>query len=563
MKQARLYWEPHWAAVSDNTQSRRSRFLRYSGTTAGQAAMVGWNDASKAINTKLLDGTGRKCSRVLGNGLASGLCSENRPWFKLTTADPDLAKRADVKIWLSDVQRALYNLFSKSNFYGAVKSGFTENGLFGIETALMTWHPMYGLVTNALTAGEFWVATNDALAVDTLYRTCPMTVAQMVSKFGNKVSPNVMRMYDRSAYDTPVPVMHAIEPNPERVPARVDNTNMVYRSVYWEPGVDKAMSGGGILEFSGFKQKPFWAARWEPMGAQPYSGCPGMDALGDLRQLQLQQLRKTQSVDIMNKPPMRAPIAMESRHINNIPGGITYSSPQDKDAWGPLYQINPDIKDLREDIGETQDQVKDAFFYQLFLAIMDQEREITATEANLLADEKWGQLGPVIDGTIFEKLHVCVDIAFNMLLTTGQLPPWPDSLQGGMIKAQFISVLAQLQRAAEITAIEQTVAFTGQLGGVDPGAWDNIDIDQTIEMYADMRGLPPQLIRPADAVAKLRQARARQQQIATMQAAAPAAKDGAAAAQIAANTPVGSGNRSLLDQLTGAGGGENYRVGNN
>jgi hypothetical protein len=550
MKQVRIPWEPQWASVSEYTQPRRSRFLCYDGTGQVQGSAKSWRDAQKAINTKIIDGTGRQASRTLGNGLASGLTSPSRPWFRLTTYDPDMAKRAQVKVWLSAVQDKLYDLFNTTNFYAAAKAGFHEQGLFGTEATLFTPHWRTQAVAQSLTAGEYWLGVSETLEVDSLYRLAPMTVAQMVQKFGDKVSQRVKNLYDRQAYDENVPVMHAIEPNPERIPGMLDKTNMVYRSIYWEPDESSNSANNGVLAFEGFKQKPFWAARWEPMGNSPYSGSPGQDALGDMRQLQLQQLDKSKAIQYGYKPPLRFPISMETRHINNIPGGITFIPDMvQQNSVGPLTTISMDIGDLREDIKETQQQVRDAFYYDMFLAIMDQDREITATEANLLADEKWGQLGPVIDANLNEKLSTAVAIGFNILATTNQLPPWPPEMGAAAIKVEFVSVLAQLQRAAEITAIEQTIAFTGQVAAAQPQAWDNIDTDALIEVYGDLRGVPPQIIRAPDMVSQLRQQRAQQEQAAQLQQAAPAAKDGATAAQVLAGIKPGGGDASLLDQL--------------
>ena len=59
------------------------------------------------------------------------MTSPARPWFRLTTSDPELDESAAVKLWLSDVQRLMLMVFSRSNTYRALHSVYEELGAFG------------------------------------------------------------------------------------------------------------------------------------------------------------------------------------------------------------------------------------------------------------------------------------------------------------------------------------------------------------------------------------------------------------------------------------------------
>lgn len=543
--------EATWRDISDNMQVRRSRWLSGDAWRAGQAYPMG-RDAKP--NTKLLDPTAVRASDVLANGLSSGLVSPSRPWFRLTTVDPDLRDRQNVKEWLKTVQDRIYELFGTTNFYSQSKAGYRELGLFGQEAGVITQHWRRGAVTQALETGEYWISVGDELTPDSLYRACPMTVAQVVQTFAppygtGRWSHTVQSAYDRGEYDTIIPIMHAIEPNPDHIPGRTDRRSRKWRSVYWECGEDRQKEGAGVLAFDGFSVQPFWAARWAPTGAHAYSMGPGHASLGSCRQLQLQVLRKSQAVDLMVKPPLRAPVQMESRHIANVPGGITYSTAQDKDAWGPLYEVRPDVSQLREDIAETQSEIKDAFYVQLFLAILNADGEMTATEVNLRNMEKYAQLGPVIEANMNEKLRPVIDIAYDILERNGVLPPPPQELGGAELHVEFVSSLSQMQRAGEINAIGQVMQFSGSLVAVDPQVMDTWDLDKVVKRFGDLQGIDADLERSDDAVQALRDARVKQQQAAQAQQIAPAAKDGAQAAQALASI-----DPAKLQALTGAGG---------
>ena len=53
--------------------------------------------------------------------------------------------------------------------------------------------------------------------------------------------------------------------------------------------------------------------KWGTQGGDIYGNSPGMEALGDVNQLQHQQLRKAQGIDYKTNPPLQAPTALAGR----------------------------------------------------------------------------------------------------------------------------------------------------------------------------------------------------------------------------------------------------------
>ena len=104
-------------------------------------------------------------------------------------------------------------------------------------------------------------------------------------------------------------------------------------------------------------------------------------------------------------------------------------------------------------------------------------------------------------------------------------------MQGQPLAVEFVSSLAQLQRSGEINAIGQVMQFSGSLVAVDPQVMDNWGIDKVVRRFGDLQGIDADLQNSDDQVQALRAARAKQQQAAQLQQVAPAAKDGAQAAQ--------------------------------
>ena len=126
-----------------------------------------------------------------------------------------------------------------------------------------------------------------------------------------------------------------------------------------------------------------------------------------------------------------------------------------------------------------------------------------------------------------------------------KLPPAPRELQGGDLKVDYISLLAQAQRAVGTGAISQLTRFVGALAPARPELFDKLDLDQAVDEMGGMLGVPPKLIVADDRVKAVREQRARRQQMAATAQAAVTATEGA---KTLAETPT-DGRNALTDLL--------------
>lgn len=543
MKAVRAPYEPDWEEIA--------RLCAPSRPDAVIAKSGGRNP--RRANMALYSGKGRKAARTLALGMTSGLSSPSSLWFKLETRDKDMMEFQPVKEWLTEVERKIYNLFASTNFYNAAKIGYNEIGCFGVDSAVLVEHPQMQMVSHVLSAGTYWLANNDAMIADTLYRPVPMTVSQVVEAFVRPggwgvVTKTVRSAFDRGDYQTIVPVYHAIEPNRERDPTKWDAQNMEFRSIYWEEGQTHKET---LLRNSGYEEKPFYAARWiETGGNRVWGDGPGYDALADLRELQLAAKRRGRATDMLLKPPMAAPVGMTNTFLSLDPGTIAYGAANDLGQVKAL--LEPDYRTLqvlREEVMQFGNDVAECFYADLFMAITDMEGVQPRNERELLMreDEKLTQLGPVVERVNVEKLEVAIDRAFNILDKNGEIPPAPDELQGEPLKVDFISRLTMAQRAATLNSTQRVAQFVGFLSGIYPDAAMKFDADQAIDEFATGAGTSPKIIRSDEIVAKMRDQAAEAQQQERMAAMMPAAEQGAKAAELLSRTQVG--DRSMLERV--------------
>ena len=520
LTQERASFVSHWQEISDYLLPRSGRFFTSDRNNGGKR------------HNNIYDSSGTRALRVLAAGMMAGMTSPARPWFRLTTSVPELDESAAVKTWLADVTRIMQMVFSKSNTYRALHSMYEELGAFGTASSIVL--PDYRNVIHhyTQTTGEFTIATDYRGQVNTLYREYEMTVGQMVAEFGiDKVSHTVKGMHDRGALESWVPVVQAIEPRAVRDPAKRDNKNMPYKSCYLEKGGND----DAYLRESGFKEFPALCPRWAVSGGDIYGNSPAMEALGDIKQLQHEQLRKAQGIDYQTKPPLQAPSSMKNQAVNTLPGGVSFvdaSSPTGgiRAAW----EVNLNLNYLLEDIRDVRERINGSFYADLFLMLANGvNTTMTATEVAERHEEKLLMLGPVLERMHNEILDPLIESTFARMVEADIVPPPPQELQGMELNVEFVSMLAQAQRAIATNGVDRFVGNLGAVAQFKPGVLDKFDEDRWADAYADLLGVDPELIVPGDKVALIRQARAEAAQAAAQQEAlaqsAAAAKDLAAA----------------------------------
>lgn len=522
----RSSWISHWKEISTSILPRSGRFF----TTDA-------NDGTRKHNN-IYDSTGTRALRVLGAGLMGGATSPARPWFRLATPNKELMKNTAVQVWLSQVSHILLDVFARSNTYRVLHAMYEELGAFGTAVAILVDDFETGIRLIPLTAGEYAIATDFNGDVKTLYRELQTTVGALVKEFGREmVSDSVKSLYDNGNLDAWVTVIHVIEPRYDRDPNLKDQANMPWRSVYFEAGTNQQefLRDGGMNKFR------VLAPRWAVSGGDIYGNSPAMEALGDIKQLQHEQLRKAEGIDYQTKPALQAPTSMKNSDHQRIPGGLTYV-----DSVGPNSGIRPQFETtlrldhLLADIQDVRNRINETFYTDLFLMLSGQNTSrMTATEVAERHEEKLLMLGPVLERLHNELLDPLVSMTFERMMEAGQLPPPPEELQGADLNVDFVSMLAQAQRAVSTNSVDRFVMNLGGIAAYKPEVLDKFDEDEWVDVYGDMLGIDPTLIRSDEDTAKIRENRAKQQ--AAMQQAAMA-ESASKTAKNLAQSPTNEGN---------------------
>lgn len=530
-------WMYEWRQVSQYQQPRLGRFLTTDVNKGGRR--------SNNIN----DSTAVRCADILAAGMMSGTTSPARPWMKLSLPGAD--KSPAVKQWLHDFTTLLLRVFAESNTYNALHMGYKEIGLFGTWSDVIIDDFDNVIHHNPLTIGEYAIGTDYKGVVNTLAREYKMTVMQCVLQFGlNKVSQTVRDLWDKCRYEQWVDVMHIIQPRMKRDFSLPDAGNMKFESVYMELGRDDF--DDKLLKESGFNRFAALCPRWDVTSNDVYGDSPGMKVLGDVKQLQHQQLRKSQVIDYQTMPPLQAPYAVQANPGSRLPGSMTYfDMTGSQNSIKTMWEVNTNLQHLREDIEDVRQRIREGYYADLFLMLAnDTTGTMTATEVAERHEEKLLMLGPVLERMHNECQGPLIDITIERCFEAGIAPPMPPEVKPGMeLGVEFVSVFAQAQKIVSGRSLDRMIGTIGQIAAAkgDPGVWDKLDVDKVVDSYADMYGVDPSIIRSTEDANATREQR---NKMAQAQAMAEAAPNVASAAKTASEIDT-DGVRDVLGGLTG------------
>ena len=503
LEQEREPYMHQWRNISRYLRPANGKFLD---PKEKNEAKYKWND--------IYDNTPLKASDVLAKGLMSGMTDPSQQWFYLTTGNPDLDESVEVRRWLSDVSQILYMSFASTNLYQALHHGWMEAGLFGVLAILVLEDDEVGFRCMPLTVGEYCIACNYKGVPDTLYREFAMTGRQLIQEFGQENVPyQIIQAVNAGKLDDSYTILHAIEPRKDREPGKKDSKNMPYRSLYILEGV--ADPHRPILRESGYRTFPAVVGRWGAISNETYSSeSPGMVALGDVKQLQHEQLQKGNAIDYMVKPPIGLPSDAKDAELDFDPGGKSFiNGATGRKPAEPLWQVNVNLGELRQDIAETQQRIKAAFNVDMFLMLNNQSavNQMTATAVAELHEEKLLMLGPVLSRFNNEVLKPLIDRTFDILNEAGAIPPAPEEIQGTELNIEYTSMLSRSQKEIQSRTDQIAIQEALQIAQVQPDYLDNFNLDKYAQVTADKRGVSPDILRSSKEVQEIREQRAQQQ----------------------------------------------------
>ena len=536
LKQEFKQHEPHLRDLADFVRPRRPRW-----------EMSDRNRGDRR-NQRIIDGSATFSSRVLQAGMHSGMTSPARPWMKVKTGNTDLNKYPSVARYLHEVTQRMLSIFAFTNLYNALPVHYGDMGVFATAATAILEDDKDLFRAYSYPIGSYAIATDHRGLVNNWVHECNKTVLEVVEEYlwdkesntidWSRASRTLRNMWDRQNYTTPVPVAWVITPNFMMDKSSIKaSKRMPFYSCHFECAQDQEDL---FLRETGYNEFPIMVSRWDVTGNDWWgTDCPGMVALGDIKQLQTGERRAMQAIEKMVYPPLKAPTSMRSQKTSLLPADITYyDMTQGNEGPTPLHETTLRLDHLEQKQAQVRQRISRAFYEDLFLmlAYADPTRGVqppTAAEVAERHEEKLIALGPVLERTNDELLDPIVDRVYAMMDRAGLLPEAPRELEDVDLMVEYTSIMAQAMQLVGVVANERFVQTVGGLSQINPLARHKLDVMKAVDVFGSMLGVDPALIVDTDkaqAVADQEaQAAAAAQQAETMKSASAGVQSLAAA----------------------------------
>lgn len=532
MESVRGVWEGHWRETAQlvwPTQDMFQQRIRPDGDKRNQ---------------RLFDDTAPLALNKYTAAVVSMTMPSTQKYHTLQAHDPALTKNDKVQRYLDDVNDFLFRMRYRpqANFQSQSSEMVMSTGAFGTGVLFIDDVPGLGVRYKSFPLAESYLQENGHGVVDTLNRKFQLTAHQAVTMFrGMNLPQAILDAYEKQPL-TRFWFLHAVGPNPEQKPGRANYEGMAFKSCY------VACEQRQTIDEGGFRVFPFAVPRFETAPREVYGRSPAMKVLPTIKTLN--EMKKTiiRAGQMAVSPPIMLTDDAALSPFNVRSNALNHGYLDDQGRPKAL----PFNSQARVDIGlelmqAEREAINDAFFVTLF-RILEDEPQITATEAMLRAQEKGQLLTPTMGriqsealGPIVEReIDIYAQPAVGGSLLERACGPMPDELidAGGQFKIEYCSPLNQAQQAGEGAAIMNSLNALGALSQIDPTIAKLPDAHAIFRRLWAINGAHADLLHSEDDVTAMAEQDAQAAQMQQMLAAAPvaasAAKDFAQAGAFAA-----------------------------
>jgi hypothetical protein len=469
-------------------------------------------NAGDKLPADIYDSTAIMSNAYFAAGMQAYMSSPQTKWFTLGLTNQALMVKRNILDYLRDTEDVLYQIINNSNFYQEDVEGYLSTGSVGTDILYSEDDLQEDVRFDCLPIENVIILNDSTGRVKIAYIEYEYNSFQAFEKFGNKITGKIRECYEKGDYASKFKFLFCVFPREVYDQSKKDSRNMPFAALWIERESKNTVREGGYREF------PFFVSRFAKAKNSPYGYSPEMNVHADI--LMLNQMEKTNIIGAQNAvlPPLEIPDEAFMRPFNFNPGGKNI-----KNAGFPNEHITPIITGANVPIGldyvkYKQTKVAQAFYNDLFI-MMESIGDKTATEVNILNNQRMQLLGSAVGNIMREKLSPVIHRVFGIAARLKKLPPLPPELSNEDYQINYISPLARAQKALELNNFNQAIQIIAGFGQVDPSVFDKIDFDKSVDYVAEITNIKPQIIRDDMEVADIRANRQEQQAMAEQLAA--------------------------------------------
>lgn len=476
-------------------------------------------------NQEMYDSTAALALTKFAAVMESILTPYGSKWQRIVPTDKSLMRNRQVREWYEDTTDRLfaYRNAPRANYRSQKQEDYLQLGAFGTAPLFMDrLAGGIGLRYKSCSLADTYFQVNHQGMVDTVYRRiADMTARQALQKWGADRLPDEIKNGAKSNPDKLFEFWHCVQPRTDVDPQRVDYKGMAYASYY----VSK--TGKKLVEEGGYHTFPYSVSRHIVAPGEVYGRSPAMLVLPNIKVLN--EMKRT-----MLKQGHRIVDPVILLHDDGVmdgfslkAGALNYGA---VNADGrPLAHVLPtgNLAAGKEQADDERLVIKDAFFVTLFEILVEDRREMTATEVLERIREKGVLLAPVTGRQYTEALGPQTEREIDLLAQQGLLLPMPQILREAHAewKAEYDSPLSRAMRAEEATGFYRwsEIGLKVATEAQDPSALDWVNMDVAMPELAEINAVPFRWVRTPEQVKARREGRNQAARTQQLIEAAPAA----------------------------------------
>ncbi len=464
-------------------------------------------------NRFVLDSTAPRSLELFASFLHTLLNNPATQWFKIKVEDDhELNKDKQVQKWMEQAQKIMLRAMSSqsANLYPQLYQIYLDLGAFGTAILYVETDDAGKLRLRAYHLADCLITTNSAGFVDGMYRQFNLSPRQAKQRWpdralGRQVEEALVKGGKSSGKR--VRFVHAVfsrddEELASLVPKRILNRGMPFVSV-WVNAIDRKTVGIGT-----FEEFPYMVPRWYTVRGDKYGRSPAMTVLPSVQMVNRMKETILRGAEKLVDPPLLLPDGGLVSPIRLFPGGISFSEGTVK----PEALIPPGAS--RIEVGNAllekeQEAIREGYFVNLFQTPGSPVK--TATQVLEEVDERNRAVSPMLINTQSELFHPFINRVFNIMMRAGRFPELPAALEGLTIDIEYISPLAASQQQMDGLAVLRLFEGLAPWSEIDPGIFDNFDMDEVASVVHKASGAPASIMRTKSKVVDIRKARQERQ----------------------------------------------------
>jgi hypothetical protein len=366
--------------------------------------------------------------------------------------------------------------------------------------------------------------------VDTVYLEYTYTVRQLVQLYGESVTEEVQKLYDKGEYDTTRKVVHAMQRR-DKPKKTGENKDKLWESVH----VDVASVH--TLRESGMDALPAWVTRYRKRPGEVYGRSMAMDAMPTIRSLNVLKFMFDKAEAKILDPP----IGYYQEVFGNGRPNLTAGAKVPLYASGKIPQGTKPVENLMQlvepqaaaqRIEKMEANLREKFQVDKLLDFNNRTR-MTARETDYRYEFRNQALINIFVRQIVELFYPMITWGVDILWNDGLLGLRPDDPMIDILREQglepliipqevldladsgtppytlkFISPAARALKLEAIAGQDDLLDFAtriAQTGRID--ALDNIDVDDMMRSRQEINGAPVTNLLGKDKVEQMRKAK--------------------------------------------------------